>query len=93
MGGLNYGSIGGVPVQYGDICEAEIYDGDGQWKWVGCIFIETTDDGDLCFKLLNEEDPIGIRGDDCFFDYYSEVGELRYVCKPDDPRFFIGAGI
>lgn len=92
MGGFSSGTINGVDVEYGDICEVVLWDlGFRNQKRLPCTFIETSDDGDRYFRFIREED--SIRGHDYFHDNYAEVGEVRFVCKADDERFFIGAGI
>lgn len=75
---------------YGDLCIAEIWDG-GVKQLVSCSFIETNSNGDSFYRIIDED--FSIRGDDYFADYYVEVGDVRFVSKPDNPELFIGAGI
>jgi hypothetical protein len=90
MGGHSATVIDDVEVEYGDICEIEVWDGE-DWLWKSVTFVEVSDDGDLWFRYMCEED--STRGSEMVADYYSEVDGVRFVRKKDDPSFDLGSGI
>ena len=91
MGGFASTVIDGHPVEYGDICEVEVWGaGDGPNR-MAVTFVEVSDDGDMWFRCLCDHD--SVRGSDTFADYYNEIGEVRFMRKANDVRADAGSGI
>lgn len=81
MGGLSSIELNGQRITFGDWV---------RYKGVDYTYFETTDDGDIIlrdwrydweFVTLHE------------LDFDLRFGSARFICKTDDPRFFIGNNI
>ena len=87
---MNWTTLNGVQVQYGDLCVVDVFDG-SQYRMMSVRFVDRSDDGDNWFECLNPEE--SVRGDSTFPDYYAEVGDARFVSRPDNPSLYIADGI
>lgn len=86
MGGFSTTRIDGHLVEFGDLLRVETQDG-----WVAARFLEVSDCGTIWMECVRDED--SFRGDSVFSDNLSEVWQVRFGCKKDDPILFLGDGI